>query len=153
MDYKLIETLMKEMNNSNLTLLEVEENGFRIKIEKDNGSHAVANANVCTTNEAIVNRVNPIVQPAEPCVKEENTNIQYATSPMVGTFYASPSPEKPAFVKVGDTVKKGQTICIIESMKLMNEIESEVDGVIVSVLVSNDEMVEYGQPLFEILPA
>jgi acetyl-CoA carboxylase biotin carboxyl carrier protein len=67
---------------------------------------------------------------------------------MVGTFYSSPSPDKPSFVKVGDKVKKGQTICIIEAMKLMNEIESELDGEIVKVLANNEEMVEFGQPLF-----
>ena len=69
-------------------------------------------------------------------------------SPMVGTFYAQAAPEKPPFVKVGDKVKKGQTICIIEAMKLMNEIESEYDGEIAELLVENEEMVEFGQPLF-----
>jgi acetyl-CoA carboxylase biotin carboxyl carrier protein len=67
---------------------------------------------------------------------------------MVGTFYAQPSPDKPPFVKVGDRVKKGQTICIIEAMKLMNEIESEHDGEIVKILTKNEDMVEFGQPLF-----
>lgn len=153
MDYKLIEKLMKEMSNSNLTLLEVEESGFRIKIEKGYGNNTVSNSTFCTTTEPVIN----IVKSEEPvevvCKKEETTNIQYAVSPMVGTFYSSSAPEKPPYVKVGDTVKKGQTICIIESMKLMNEIEAEVDGVIVSVLVNNDQMVQYGQPLFEILPS
>ena len=69
-------------------------------------------------------------------------------SPMVGTFYAAPSPEKPPFVKVGDKVKKGQTLCIIEAMKLMNEIESDYDGEVVKILVNNEQMVEFGQPLF-----
>ena len=72
------------------------------------------------------------------------------TSPLVGTFYASSSPESDAFVKVGDTVKKGQVLGIIEAMKLMNEIESEFDGVVEAVLVKNEEVVEYGQPLFRI---
>jgi acetyl-CoA carboxylase biotin carboxyl carrier protein len=69
-------------------------------------------------------------------------------SPMVGTFYTQPAPDKPAFVNLGDQVKKGQTVCIIEAMKLMNEIESEVEGQIIECLVENEEMVEFGQPLF-----
>ena len=69
-------------------------------------------------------------------------------SPMVGTFYAQPAPDKPPYVSVGDMVKKGQTVCIIEAMKLMNEIESEVEGKIIECLVENEEMVEFGQPLF-----
>ena len=72
------------------------------------------------------------------------------TSPLVGTFYNSPSPESAAFVSVGDTVKKGQVLGIIEAMKLMNEIESEYDGIVEAVLVDNEEVVEYGQPLFRI---
>ena len=71
-------------------------------------------------------------------------------SPMVGTFYRAPAPEAPAFVEVGDTVRVGQTLCILEAMKLMNELQSEVDGVVRKVLAKNAEPVEYGQPLFEI---
>jgi acetyl-CoA carboxylase biotin carboxyl carrier protein len=71
-------------------------------------------------------------------------------SPMVGTFYRAPAPEAPAFVEVGDTVRVGQTLCILEAMKLMNELQSEVDGVVRKVLAQNTEPVEYGQPLFEI---
>ena len=72
------------------------------------------------------------------------------TSPLVGTFYAAPSPEAEPYVKVGDTVKKGQVLGLIEAMKLMNEIESEYDGVVEAILVENEEVVEYGQPLFRI---
>jgi len=71
-------------------------------------------------------------------------------SPFVGTFYASPSPDKPAFVRVGDVVKKGQTLCILEAMKIMNEIESDVDGTIVEICVENESLVEYGQEIFRI---
>lgn len=74
----------------------------------------------------------------------------FITSPIVGTFYAAPSPDAPAFVKVGDHVKNGQTVCILEAMKLMNEIQSEFDCEIEAVLVSNEQKVEYGQPLFRI---
>jgi acetyl-CoA carboxylase biotin carboxyl carrier protein len=71
---------------------------------------------------------------------------------MVGTFYRAPSPEAPAYVDVGDRVRKGQTLCILEAMKLMNEIESEQDGVVRAILAENGEPVEYGQPLFELEP-
>ena len=74
----------------------------------------------------------------------------FITSPIVGTFYSAPAPDAPTFVKVGDQVKNGQTVCILEAMKLMNEIESEVDGVIAEVLVKNGEMVDYGKPLFRV---
>ncbi|MCD8018142.1 MAG: acetyl-CoA carboxylase biotin carboxyl carrier protein [Clostridiales bacterium] len=84
--------------------------------------------------------------PAAPAEKAGNL----VTSPLVGTFYAAPSEDAPAFVKVGDTVTKGQTVAIVEAMKLMNEIECEYDGVVTEVLVKNEEMVEYGQPLFRI---
>ncbi len=78
----------------------------------------------------------------------ESENV--VTSPLVGTFYSAPTPDAPPFVKVGDTVKKGQVLAIIEAMKLMNEIESEFDGVVEAVLVNNEAVVEYGQPLFRI---
>ena len=81
-------------------------------------------------------------------LKDENLHI--IKSPIVGTFYASASPEKPTFVSVGTLVKKGSVLCILEAMKLMNEIESDVDGEVVEVLVKSEDMVEYGQSLFKI---
>ena len=80
----------------------------------------------------------------------EDKNLSVITSPMVGTFYSSASPESPAFVEVGGAVSKGKIICIIEAMKLMNEIESDYSGIIVERLVNDGDMVEYGQPLFKI---
>lgn len=85
---------------------------------------------------------------AIPAEKEEEGVL--ITSPIVGTFYAAPAPDAPAFVKVGDRVKNGQTVCILEAMKLMNEIQSEFDCEIEAVLVSNEQKVEYGQPLFRV---
>jgi acetyl-CoA carboxylase biotin carboxyl carrier protein len=94
----------------------------------------------------------PAVQSAAPAeaevaVEEEKVFI---TSPIVGTFYSAPAPDAPAFVKVGDHVKNGQTVCILEAMKLMNEIQAEYDCEIEAVLVSNEQKVEYGQPLFRV---
>ncbi|HQM75384.1 MAG TPA: acetyl-CoA carboxylase biotin carboxyl carrier protein, partial [Candidatus Saccharicenans sp.] len=80
----------------------------------------------------------------------EDKSLHYITSPMVGTFYRAPSPTSAPFVEIGDTVKKGQTLCIIEAMKLMNEIESDVSGVVTDILVENGKPVEYGQRLFVI---
>lgn len=92
----------------------------------------------------------PVQAPAQenaPAKKAEEVSGNIVKSPIVGTFYASPSPDKPPFVKVGDTVKKGDVIMIIESMKLMNEVQSEFDGVVDKILVSNGEAVEYDQPV------
>ena len=89
-------------------------------------------------------------EPAQPAPEEPAAHHFVVESPMVGTFYRAPAPEAPAFVEVGDRVRVGQTLCILEAMKLMNELQSEVDGVVRKVLAQNSEPVEYGQPLFEI---
>ncbi len=163
MDYKEIVNLMKEMNKTNLTKLEIEENGVRICLEKElpvvnTAQPVIANpafipgyAPAPTVQSPVVTQtpiaaISTSAEGSEKDVEEAGTNK--IVSPMVGTFYTSASPEKPPFVKVGDKVKKGQTICIIEAMKLMNEIESELDGEIVKILINNEEMVEFGQPMF-----
>lgn len=90
----------------------------------------------------------PVAAAPAPAAQEEKG--QLVKSPLVGTFYNAPSPDSPAYVKVGDTVKKGQILGIIEAMKLMNEIESDYDGVVTEILIKNEETVEFGQPLFRI---
>ena len=103
---------------------------------------------------AVQSTAAPVSQGAESTSSQENPvdigSDKVVLSPLVGTFYSSSSPDADAFVKVGDTVKKGQVLGIIEAMKLMNEIESEYDGVVEAVLVNNEDVVEYGQPLFRI---
>lgn len=94
----------------------------------------------------------PSAAAAAPAVPEKS-NLTDVKSPMVGTFYRAPAPEAPPYVEVGSTVKKGQTLCILEAMKLMNEMESDVDGVVREILVENSDPVEYGQVLFRIEPA
>lgn len=176
MDYKAILNLMKEMNHTDLTKLEIEEDGIRICMEKAANIITAVQQPVSqgvTAPQAIpANPVNilpvqtqpmPVLQTAPSWTvtnqaeafladasgkQAEEANMKKIVSPMVGTFYAAPSPDKPLFIKVGDKVKKGQTVCIIEAMKLLNEIESEMDGEIVKVLVDNEAMVEFGQPLF-----
>jgi acetyl-CoA carboxylase biotin carboxyl carrier protein len=95
----------------------------------------------------------PAPAAADRAVDAPNGQYSYVNSPFVGTFYRSPSPDAPSFVDVGQRVKKGQVLCIVEAMKLMNEIEAETDGVVVSCMVENAQPVEYGQPLFKISPA
>lgn len=95
----------------------------------------------------------PATAPAAPVAAPEKSNLTDVKSPMVGTFYRAPAPEAPPYVEVGSTVKKGQTLCILEAMKLMNEMECEVDGIVREILVENSDPVEYGQVLFRIEPA
>jgi acetyl-CoA carboxylase biotin carboxyl carrier protein len=146
---------MKEMNNTDLTKLEIEEEGISIRMEKE-PKVSMAAVQVPTA-QVSVNAPSPVAQPQitvaaaaiETAEKQpEEAEGKKVLSPMVGTFYSQSSPDKPPFVKVGDKVKKGQTLCIIEAMKLMNEIECEYDGEIVKILKNNEEMVEFGQPLF-----
>jgi len=98
----------------------------------------------------LVNRDVPQATPPPPAVEKNWVDV---TSPMVGTFYQAPAPDEPAFVTVGDRITKGQTLCIIEAMKLMNEIEAEVAGEVVEILIENGQPVEYGQPLMRVKPA
>lgn len=152
MDYKAIEQLMKAMNETDLTYLKIEEEGISIKMKKEKEVVSISSVEPrIEVKKEVVSPVEkaPLVEAAAPAVEpvKEGTIIH---SPIVGTFYNAPSPEAKPFVSVGDKVKKGDTLCIIEAMKLMNEIESEIDGEVVEILVKNEEMVEYNQPLFRI---
>ena len=126
------------MGNSKLDTLSIEfPDGVKINMKK---REEVSSAVVNTKKE-------PEVTKAQ---EEKDETIQCITSPMVGTFYTKASPKEKEFVKVGDAVKKGQVLCIIEAMKLMNEVESEYDGEIVEICSKNEEMVDFGKPLFKI---
>lgn len=152
MDYKSIQELIKTVSDSKLTLLEIESEGIKIKMEKkqeqvvlERMPEVIKTIAVEEQLPSVVeNKVPEKVEKAEP-VKKEGVVV---TSPIVGTYYGSPGPEAAPFVSVGSKVKKGDVLCIIEAMKLMNEIESEVDGEVIEILVQNEQMVEYGQPLF-----
>ncbi len=133
---------MRLMEQSSLKTVSIEDDGFKIKMSKLDNVQIVSQAPAtATAAPAPASAAVPI--PAE----ESEVNI---TSPIVGTFYSAAGPTIPAYVKVGDTVKSGDTICIIEAMKMMNEITAEFDCKIESVLVSNEQKVEYGQPLFRV---
>ena len=158
MDYKDIKKLIEDMGNSNLDSLEIEfPEGIKISMTKNsnkiervvNASQQVIEASAPMTVPTVVtNTENSLVN--IPQKNNEEENYKTINSPMVGTFYASSSPNAEPFVKVGDKVKKGQVVCIVEAMKLMNEIESEFDGEIVEVCKKDEDMVEYGTPLFKI---
>ena len=145
MEYEKIKQLMMDMGNSKLTSIDIEfPDGVKIKMEKNN-SLAVAPAAPIVQKVVVEAPVEEVTQKVE--VKEGNV----VKSPMVGTFYSKSSPTSNPYVEVGSEVKKGTVLCIVEAMKLMNEIESEFNGKIAEVLVKDGEAVEYGQPLFRII--
>ena len=141
MDLEKIEGLVKIIENSSLTEFTLKEGDLKITMSKLDNPPVVA-AGVPVTA--------PAAAEAGPVSEETEDETLFITSPIVGTFYSAPAPDAPAFVKVGDQVKNGQTVCILEAMKLMNEIQSEFDCEIEAVLVSNEQKVEYGQPLFRV---
>ncbi|HTJ11323.1 MAG TPA: acetyl-CoA carboxylase biotin carboxyl carrier protein [Dinghuibacter sp.] len=156
MDFKQIQELIKIINKSNIGEISVEQKDFKITIkQKEDVVHTVvaapAPAPVLAAAPAPVATaptVASVVAPAAP----KADNLITIKSPMIGTFYRRSSPDKPAFAEIGDEVNPGKVVCIIEAMKLFNEIESEVSGKIVKVLVEDASPVEYDQPLFLVEP-
>ena len=153
MDYKDIKKLMDDMGDSKLEELEIEfPDGVKISMKKSEKREVVLEPHVIEASAPISV---PVVKPQEEkgmvATKEkEEENCKVIKSPMVGTFYASSAPDKEPYAKVGDKISKGQVVCIVEAMKLMNEIESEFDGEIIEICVKNEDVVEYGTPLFKI---
>ncbi|WP_297991956.1 acetyl-CoA carboxylase biotin carboxyl carrier protein [Anoxybacillus sp.] len=156
-----IRELIRLVNESNIVEFVYEHDGSKIKMKKAGAAEqvVVAPPKVDVPPVTVAQQPTPVVEKVE--VKEEvkqekpavsTENLHTITSPMVGTFYAAPSPDAAPYVKVGDKVKKDTIVCIVEAMKLFNEIEAEVDGEIVEVLVKNGQLVEYGQPLFLVKP-
>ena len=139
MQYDEIKRLIDDVGNSNIEDISLEfPDGLKINIKKSaNGVNTVVNQVVTTTNV-----------PVAETVKEDNYKV--ITSPVVGTFYSKSSPTANPYVHVGQTVKKGDVLCIIEAMKLMNEIEAECSGEIIEILAKDEEMVDYGKALFKI---
>ena len=139
MEYEKIKQLINDMGNSNLSSIDINfPDGTKISMKKENNQEKVVINNAVTKAEEVVTK------------KEENENAKIVKSPMVGTFYIKPSPTSNPYVEIGKDVKKGDTLCIIEAMKLMNEIESEFSGKITEILVKDGESVEYGTELFKI---
>jgi acetyl-CoA carboxylase biotin carboxyl carrier protein len=151
MDLRKLKTLIDLVAESNITELEVTEGEEKVKIVK--GGYTGGAPQIMQTYAAAPMMPASASAPsavAAPVVEAVKPESKYIKSPMVGTFYAASAPDKPDFATVGMTVKAAQTVCIIEAMKLMNEIESGFDGVITEVLVANGTAVEFGQPLFAV---
>ena len=152
MDIKQIQDLIRFVSKSGVNEVSIEQENFKITI-KTNAVSTIVNATVPDVNYAPA-PVAAAPVAAIPAAAPVADTSHYITvkSPMIGTFYRSASPEKPLFVNVGDEIKPGSVLCIIEAMKLFNEIESEVSGRIVKILVDNASPVEYDQPLFLVEP-
>jgi acetyl-CoA carboxylase biotin carboxyl carrier protein len=146
MDLEMIEGLVKIMENSSLTEMTLKEGNLKISLSKLDHPPIVAPGMPMMPPPPHAENPAPAAAPAE----EQEEEKLFITSPIVGTFYSAPAPDAPAFVKVGEQVKNGQTVCILEAMKLMNEIQADYDCEIEAVLVSNEQKVEYGQPLFRV---
>ncbi|MEL6852969.1 MAG: acetyl-CoA carboxylase biotin carboxyl carrier protein [Bacteroidota bacterium] len=168
MEFIEIQDILRLVNRTNLTEVEIEKKDFRIKIRRKSPESNV----IYTTQTSAappVAAVPPVAaapatpppaaeapvaeKPAEATsAPADNANLLEFKSPMIGTFYRAPNPETPPFIKVGDVVEKGQVVCIVEAMKLFNEIESEVSGKVVKILVEDAQPVEYDQVLFVVDP-
>ena len=149
MDFKDIKELIRVFDKSELNKLKVKEGEFEISMQRG-FEGGVTTVTTSTVSQVPASVTAPVVSSA-PIVSEVSSaksSGDIISSPMVGTFYSSPSPESPAFVKVGDTVKKGQTLCILEAMKIMNEVEAEFDCKILEILVKDGAPVEYDMPIF-----
>lgn len=140
------------MKRSELSEFEFEEEGFKLRLSRKNGD-APQIIQAAPIAPAPVAAPALAAAPAAPAAPVEEKGISIVKSPMVGTFYTAGSPESPAFVKIGDKVGVDTIVCIIEAMKVMNEIQAEISGTITEVLVENGEAVEYGQPLFKVKTA
>ena len=155
MNLKELKELIDMLKNTDISEIEIERSGVKVRLRKggDVSFHPVMPrmeyppAAIVAPSVAEPEKAPAAAAPAEAPAPANQVKV---TSPIVGTFYRSSSPDKPAYVEVGDTVKKGQVLCIIEAMKLMNEIESDVDGVVVEIFPQNAQPVEFGERLFGI---
>jgi len=149
MNIKEIKEMICLMNENGLVELEIEKEGMRIRLKKTGSGMEDFSGPIVVEREKIPTPAHK--EAGEPSANAPEKSIEIK-APMVGTFYRAPSPEAPAYVEAGQTVEVGQVICIIEAMKLMNEIKSEIKGKVLEVLVENAEPVEFGQALFLIEP-
>ena len=161
MDFKQIQELIKIVNKSNIGELSLEQKDFKITIkQKEEPAQHFVSAPVAPVygptslpSSAAQPSVNQAASGGEARPQEPKNNYITIKSPMIGTFYRRPSPDKAAFIEVGDEITPGKVVCVVEAMKLFNEIESEVSGRIVKILADDASPVEYDQPLFLVEPA
>ena len=163
-----IRELIKLVDQSSIDEFVYENEGSKIKMKKNVAATYVSQINSVPQEVETVLTPQPVLATATPSVtiqeskqelqeaetanQADTTNLHKIVSPMVGTFYASPTPDTDAYVNIGSTVTKDSIVCIVEAMKLFNEIEAEINGEIVEILVKNGQLVEYGQPLFLVKP-
>ncbi len=152
MDLNLIKKLVRIVDTSGVTDLEIEENGLKVKIAKKirtlNGTSQPQVFSTLTPYTEVTREIKNEPESVSSTKSESDESLHVVKSPIVGTFYRAPAPDADAYVQVGDTVSVGTVLCIVEAMKLMNEIESDREGKIVKILVENGKPVEYNQPLF-----
>ena len=164
MNFEQIKELIKLVDSSDLAFFEISTNNEHIKMDKSVQRNVEGTAvqttafnnNIGKSAEIVKDLVceqNEISKESEENISVEDSDLTVITSPMVGTYYSKPSPDSKEFVSCGDNITKGKVLCIIEAMKLMNEIESEFNGTVVECLIKDGDMVEYGQPLFKIKEA
>lgn len=149
-DYDNIKKLIEDMGSSKLSSLEIDfPDGTKISMKRGNNESQVSKAIYENNEISEIKQNNSIHQ--ESCKKnEDDSQYKYIKSPMVGTFYSKPSPEEKSYIEVGEKIKKGDTTCIIEAMKLMNEIETEFEGEVVEILKKDGDPVEYGENLIKL---
>ena len=155
-----IKQLIEFIKGQELTEFELEQDGFKIRIKSGQGHQVAAVPHLSASMPMMAPQTAPIAAastpaatPAAPAIEDDGGELCIMKSPIVGTFYRAAEPGAKDFVSVGDTVRKGQVLCIIEAMKLMNEIDSEYDGEVTSIYIENGQAVQYGERLFAIKPA
>ena len=158
MNIKDLQKIIDILQDSDVTDFELEQDGTTIKITRNKHEHVAVTLPPLATAPlaAPIQQVTPVAAaPVEsaPAVVEKDNNFFAVESPIVGTFYRKSSPDADSFVEVGSKVKKGDTLCIVEAMKLMNEIESPIDGIVEEILIEDSQVVEFGENLFSINPA
>jgi len=147
-DYSEINKIIRLMEEKNLSHFEIEKEGLKIKLSRNTVLPEAQSGAIAQTTPHLEEGS----ELQEPLPEKKDDNLYYITSPMVGTFYNAPDPSSPPFVETGEEIKKNQVLCIIEAMKLMNEIESDVEGILKEIYIENGNPVEYGQKLFAIQP-
>ncbi|MCR8744123.1 acetyl-CoA carboxylase biotin carboxyl carrier protein [Romboutsia lituseburensis] len=149
-----IKELLNVIDKTNLEFVKIESSDLKLEVSKS--SNRIVNNDLRDSKHDLSENANCEEVVSDICEEaieetiEDNINIHVVSAPLMGTFYSSPNPDEGNFVKVGDIIKAGDTLCILEAMKLMNEINSNVSGEVIEILVENEELVEYGQPMFKI---
>ncbi|GMQ59524.1 acetyl-CoA carboxylase biotin carboxyl carrier protein [Vallitalea sediminicola] len=157
MKFENIKELINIVSEKGLSRVDIEKDGFKISIRKEKENIMTSSVEPyiqkpITTSQTVNVNKEPVQDNSNDKVDVEEKNTIIVKSPIVGTFYSAASPDEEDYVKIGDKVSKGKTLCIIEAMKLMNDIEAETSGEVVDILVENEDIVEYNQPLFRIRP-